>query len=133
MREEEVANLLTEVDNGDKRALTVYANFKRCKDLFDEAAKQIEPQAQNEASEYAEKSFSEAGFIFEKRNGATRFTFSHIPEVKKLSDKIKEIQEKSKQAYLAKQKNLLTADENGEEIPMPKVSYSKDSLIVKKI
>lgn len=132
MREEEVAQLLTEVEEGNTQALQTYANFKRAKDLFDQASKQIEPLAMDEASNYAEKTFSEAGFTFEKRNGSTRYSFNHIPEVVKLKEQIKEIETKSKQAFIAQQKGLLTADTNGEEIPLPKVSYTKDSLIVKK-
>jgi len=112
--------------------LNLYANFKRCKDLFDEASKQIEAQAQNEASEYAEKSFSEAGFVFEKRNGSTRYSYSHIPRIIELTEELKDVQEKAKQAFLSTQKGMLVANEYGEEIVLPKVSYSKDSLIVKK-
>lgn len=132
MREDEVSSLLDKVENGDERALRVYANLKRCKDLFDEASKQIEPLALNEASEYAEKQFTEAGISFEKRNGSRRFSFTHIPQVKELKSQLKDIEEKSKQAFIAKEKGMLTADENGEEIPLPKVTYTKDVLIVKK-
>lgn len=132
VREEEVAHLLIDVENGNKRALSVYANFKRCKDLFDQASKQIETLAHNEASEYPEKTFLENGFEFEKRNGSTRYSYSHIPEVLDLKKKIKVIEEKSKQAFISKQKGILVADENGEEILLPKVTYTKDSLIVKK-
>jgi hypothetical protein len=132
MRQQEVAHLLTELEEGNERALNVYANFKRCKDLFEEAIKQIEPEAQNEANGYAEKSFSESGFTFEKRNGSTRYSYSHIPEVVKLTEKLKEVQEICKSAFLASQKGILTASKHGEEIVFPKVSYSKDSLILKK-
>jgi len=131
MREQEVAHLLTELEEGNETALITYANLKKCKDLFDEAIKQVEDLAIQEADGYAEKSFSEFGFIFEKRNGSTRFSYSHIPGVIKLKDEIKEIEQISKQAYLASQKGMLVADENGEPIELPKVTYTKDVLIVK--
>ena len=132
MREEEVSHLLEEVEEGNIEALSTYANFKRCKDLFEQASKQIEPQAQEEANLYAEKTFSDFGFTFEKRNGSTRYSFSHIPRIAELKKEIKEIEEKSKQAYLSVQKNILVADKDGLEIELPKVTYTKDSLIVKK-
>lgn len=131
MREEEVAHLLTEVEEGNKDALTTYANFKRCKDLFDAAAKQIENIALEEAENWSERIFTEAGFTFEKRNGATRYSFDHITKVKELNQELKQVKEKAKQAFLAKQKGMLVASEDGEEIELPKVSYSKDCLIVK--
>ena len=132
VREDEVAHLLTEVEEGNINALEVYANFKRSKDLIDEAIKQVEPSAQREAELYSEKSFTQSGFIFEKRNGATRYSFNHIPEIVELKQQLKFAESKYKHAFLSQQKGLLTASEDGEEMIMPKVSYSKDSLIVKK-
>ena len=132
VREDEVAHLLTEVEEGNINALEVYANFKRSKDLIDEAIKQVEPSAHREADLYSEKSFTQSGFIFEKRNGATRYSFNHIPEIVELKQQLKFAESKYKHAFLSQQKGLLTASEDGEEMIMPKVSYSKDSLIVKK-
>ena len=132
VREEEVAHLITEVEEGNTRALKTYAQLKKCAELFTEAYKQIEPLAQNEASDYADKTFSENGFIFEKRNGATRYSYNHIPEVFVLKQKLKETEAKYKHAFLSTQKGLMPISEDGEELMLPKVSYSKDSLIVKK-
>jgi len=133
VREDEVAHLLTEVEEGNINALEVYANFKRSKDLIDEAIKQVEPSAHREADLYSEKSFTQSGFIFEKRNGATRYSFNHIPEIVELKQQLKFAESKYKHAFLSQQKGLLTASEDGEEMIMPKVSYSKDSLIVKNV
>ena len=131
VRELEVANLLTEVEEGNQRALITYAELKKCANLFTEAYKQIEPIAQQEAAHYPDKSFAEGGYIFEKRNGATRYSYNHIPEVADLKQRLKDTEAKYKTAYLSKQKGLLTASADGEEIILPKVSYSKDSLIIK--
>ena len=133
VREDEVAHLLTEVEEGNINALEVYANFKRSKDLIDEAIKQVEPSAHREADLYSEKSFTQSGFIFEKRNGATRYSFNHIPEIVELKQQLKFAESKYKHAFLSQQKGLLTASEDGEEMIMPKVSYSKDSLIVRNV
>ena len=130
--ESEIVHLLTEVEEGNISALDVYAIFKQSKDLIDEAIKQVEVSAQREAEMYSEKTFSQSGFVFEKRNGATRYSFNHIPEIAKLKQDLKFAETKYKHAFLSKQKGLLTASEDGEEIILPKVSYSKDSLIVKK-
>ena len=131
MREQEVAHLLTEVEEGNVAALSTYGNLKKCQALYAEAIKQIEGIAFNEADLYSEKTFQDSGFLFEKRNGGIRYSFKHIEEWQELDNQKKEVEAKSKQAYLAMQRNLLVGTEDGEEIEMPKVSYSKSSLIVK--
>lgn len=132
MREEEVAHLLTEIENGNNNTLIAYANLKRCLNLYNDAVKKLEPLALDEANKYPEKTFNDFGFSFEKRNGSTRYSYSHIKAHKELKEKLKEVEEKSKQAYLSKIKGLLTANKDGEEIELPKVTHTKDSLIVKK-
>ena len=129
--ETEIVHLLTQAEEGNINPLDVYAIFKQSKLLIDEAIAQIEPLAQREAEMYSEKSFEQSGFTFEKRNGATRYSFNHIPEIFEIKQQLKFAEAKYKHAYLSQQKGLLTASEDGEEMVMPKVTYSKDSLIVK--
>ena len=131
MREQEVAHLLTEVEEGNIAALSTYGNLKKCQALYSEAIKQIEEIAFNEADMYSEKTFQDSGFLFEKRNGGIRYSFKHIEEWQQLEKKKKEVEERSKQAYLSIQRRLLVGTEDGEEVEVPKVSYTKNSLIVK--
>jgi hypothetical protein len=131
MREQEVAHLLTEVEEGNIAALSTYGNLKKCHALYAEAIKQIEEIAFNEADLYSEKTFKDSGFVFEKRNGGIRYSFKHIEEWISLENQKKEVEARSKQAYLAMQKKLLVGTEDGEVVEIPKVSYSKNSLIVK--
>lgn len=131
MREQEVAHLLTEVEEGNIAALSTYGNLKKCQALYSEAIKQIEEIAFNEADLYSEKTFKDSGFVFEKRNGGIRYSFKHIEEWIDLDNQKKEVEARSKQAYLSLQRNLLVGTEDGEEVEIPKVSYTKSSLIVK--
>ena len=131
MRQEELAHLLDEVENGNVRALPIYAQIKQMKDLYQTAERQIERQAFDEAEEYPEKSFSEAGFQFEMRQGGTSYNYKKIKEWSDASAKVKEIEGKYKQAYLSYQRGLLPIDENGVELELPEVSYKKASLIAK--
>jgi len=131
VREEEVAHLLQEVEDGNIPALSTYGNLKRCQALYAEAIKQIEIYAFDEANNYSEKTFKDSGFVFEKRNGGIRFSFKHIEEWNEAEKTKKEIEERSKQAYFAMQRSLLVGTENGEIVEVPKVTYTKDSLIVR--
>jgi len=130
--ESEIVHLLTQAEEGNINPLDVYAIFKQSKLLIDEAIAKVEPLAHREAEMYTERSFEQSGFTFEKRNGATRYSYNHIPEIFELNQKLKYAQTKYKHAFLSQQKGLLTASKDGEEMIMPKVTYSKDSLIVKK-
>lgn len=132
MRQEELAHFINEAEEGNIRALKVYAEVKKLEQLYTSAVKQIEAQALEEATEYPDKTFSEDGFIFERRNGAQRYSYKNIQEWVNKTAEVKRIEERAKQAFIAKQKNILVATDDGEEAELPEVFYSKDSLIVKK-
>lgn len=132
MRQQEVASLLEQTENGDLSALTTYAQIKRLKDLFTEAEKQISDLALDQASEYSEKTFTEGLFTFEKRNGSRRFSYKNIPEVVTAEKTVKDLKETYKQAFISMEKGLSSVDEDGVLLEVPEVSYTKDVLIVKK-
>ena len=131
MRQLELAHILTEIEEGNQRALPIYADLNMLIKLMTEAKKQVEPYATNEAMDYAGNSFEENGIEFTKKNGSTSFNYKNISEWAQLEAKKKVIELKAKQAYLSIQKGIMVADENGEEITLPEVKYSKGSLIVK--
>ena len=133
MRQEELAHLIERVEQGEQRALISYAEIKKMKEMYALAEKQIEPLAIGEAENYTEKTFDEGGFTFQKRNGATRYSYKNIPEWQTYNKGLKDCEERHKQAFISRQKGMLTATMDGEEIVMPEVSYSKDSLAVKKL
>jgi len=132
MRQQELAHFVDEVEKGDRSALIAYAHLKRTADEYLLAIKQIESNAMEEAHNFGEKSFETQGFKFEIRNGVKRFDYSSIDEWKAQRDALKETEERYKAAFIAKQKGLLTASEDGEELQMPELKISKDSLILKK-
>ena len=133
MRQQEVASLLEQSESGDLSALETYAQFKRLKDLYTEAEKQIQGLALDQASQYQEKTFSEHGFTFEKRNGSRRYSFKGIDEVDNAEAIVKDLKETYKQAYISFEKGITSVDPNtGEVFVLPKVTNSNDVLIVKK-
>lgn len=132
-RQEELASLIDQVENGEARALNVYAEIKRFKEMYVSVEKQIEPLAMDEAQDYSENTFEEDGFEFTKRNGATRYIYKGIPEWQTYSKALKECEARHKQAFISKQKGLMIASADGEEMVMPEIAYSKSSLVVKKL
>jgi len=71
------------------------------------------------------------GWDIEIRNGGRTFKYNHIPEWDSLKKQMKECEEVHKQAFISKEKGMLTATEDGEEIVLPEVSYRKSSIILK--
>lgn len=130
--EQELAEILDKVEDGRENALLAYARIKALKELYQQAEKQILDYALSEAELHPGNTFELNGFEFTKRNGSKRFSFSHIPEVEEVENNLKVLKEKYKQAFISKQKGLMIASEDGEELILPKISYTKDVLIVKK-
>lgn len=119
-----------EAMQGNTDPLLAYAELKAYKMELDQAIKDLEPAAIEESEKYG-KSFELHGIKFERRNGATRYDFKHIEEWQNMNTLIKNFEKSSKQALGALKNGFNYIDGNGEEIPLPKVTYNKDSLIVK--
>lgn len=85
---------------------------------------------EKEASEYEKEGYK--GYKVEVRTGGRIYDYKHIPEWQIRKESLSECEQRHKQAFIAKEKGLLTASEDGEEIVMPEVSYRKSSIILKK-
>lgn len=70
------------------------------------------------------------GFEVGVRNGGRYFTYKRIKKWQEIEAEKKRIEEQAKQAFLNKEKGLLTATQDGEEIELPEVNYRKSSVIV---
>ena len=130
-RANELMDIVDGVERGSRSALITYAEMKRFADIAAKAVKQIEDLAIDEAINFGEKDFETNGYKFQIRNGATRYSYKHIPEWAEAQTKVKDVEERYKASYLARQKGLLTATQDGEELVYPEITRSKDSLIVK--
>jgi hypothetical protein len=130
-REAEINEIVNGVKEGNRKALTAYAELKQLADIAADAVKEVKDLALQETELYPDKKFELENFMFERRNGATRYSYSHIPKWQEKNKELKEIEAEAKQAYLASQKGMMVATEDGEEIVLPEPIYSSDSLIVK--
>lgn len=130
-RANELMDVVDGVERGSRPALLAYAEMKRFAEIAAQAVKQIEPIAMEEALNFGEKDFETNGFKFQIRNGATRYSYKHIPDWQIVQEELKEVEERYKAAFIARQKGLLTASTDGEELILPEITRSKDSLVVK--
>lgn len=133
MRAEELAQFVTDVEEGKLNALRAYAEIKEMESLVTHAKQQIEPLAFEEAEKYPEKTFNAEGFTFEKRNGGVIYSYKTIPQWQKLEAEKKACEKQAQTVWkLYQQTGRRPITDEGEELPLPEISYRKDSLVVKK-
>lgn len=123
--------MIQDVIDGNTDPILAYAKIKSTLDFLNRCLDEIKDYAVEEAQKY-DKTFELHGFKFERRNGVKRYSFKHLEKWKDLNKKVKDFEQASKQAYLAKQKNLLQITEDGEVMELPEVTQTPDVLIVKK-
>lgn len=128
----DIAQLVQDVLDGNESGLTALAVLREEKKLIDNCIKQVEEIALEEAGRYTEKTFQHQDLFIEKRSGGRVYDFKHIEEWNVYKENLKNCEERYKQAYLASEKGLNIATNDGELLDLPKVIYRKDSLIIKR-
>ena len=127
--QEEIANEMILIDNGD--ANTALPMYQVLRDM-EKFAKESKTEVEQSAMIDVENGFELNGFDVKIKTGSTRYVYTHIPAHAEAVKAVKEIEERSKQAFLSFQKNIQVASEDGEEIVFPEVVRSKDSISITK-
>lgn len=134
-REQQTAAYLDDiaesVERGEEEALKAYYILDTIEKKVKESKSLIKPHALNEANQYDEKTFEHNGLKFERRNGARKWSYKGIPEWEEAEAHKKEIEKECKARFQLYERGQLIASADGEELKIPKVSVSDDSLIVK--
>lgn len=123
---------LQSVKDGETSALLLMAELRDEEKRIGSLIGEVEDLAHKEAATFEQKSFKFKGYKFEIRQGARRYSFKHIPAWVEATNKVKDVEELAKLAHANYEKKVSTADENGEELYLPEVSYSKNSLVIKR-
>ena len=128
----EIAELVEQVEEGNADAILAYKELSSIAKVLDQAKKQVSIIAVNEARSYGQKSFEHEGMKCELRSGRKVWDFKGIPEWAEMTKAIKDKTEQYKGAYSAWEKGGSVFDEEtGEQIPIPKVKYTDDVLVIK--
>ena len=130
----DLSQLVQDVIDGNESGLVALAVLKEEKALIDKYIKEVEPTALEEAESYGEKKFTHKDLEVERREGRRMFNFKVIPEWNSAKADLTAIEEKAKIAYSNYEKGAVMADKgSGEVIALPEVTYSKESLIIKRV
>lgn len=135
--EEDFINHTQQVEAGDLSPLELAVKLTREREQFqraDEVRKDWLSEnldgILNEAEQYGKEGYH--GYRF-SNTSRPQFDFKTNPEWVKLEAQKKEIEAQMKTAYQATGKNLINATFDGEEIPLPAVTYTKPSVKAEKI
>lgn len=137
--QDELINSVKQAEEGEISILDVAIQFEKQKGQLEDALKFIkqfkDDNAETIAGEAAEYPDGYKGFKIEYRNGATRYDYKGIPDWVKANDHKKEVEDKYKAMLKAKLKgsSFANVSEDGEELPMPEMKYSKSSIVLKAI
>lgn len=77
------------------------------------------------------KNYKIEGGSLELRNSAGRWDFSHIEEIVKKEEELKELKERSKSAYKMSLKGSILVTEDGEEVTPAIFKGGKETIVVK--
>lgn len=127
----QLSELVQNVIDGEESPLKAYGVLKDIEKHVKKCIKEIEDQAINEAHKF-DKTFTDSGYKFERRNGAQRWDFSNVLEIQEAKANLKMLEAKYKSAYKSKSNGVEVFDHStGELLQLPTVTHSKDSLILK--
>lgn len=92
----------------------------------------VHTEAQNQ-SIYEDKNFEKDGFKMEKRNGRKVWNFKGCESYKIAKDNLTEIENNLKANFNQWEKGNTVTNEDGVIMEVPKVTYTEEVLIIKKV
>lgn len=109
-------DLVSSVNDGIVNPLEAFVAIKHMEEVCKLANKQLKEQAITEAETYGveSKDLKAYGAQIQVKNGAGRWNFSHIKEISKLEDNLKELKDSHKTAYKMRLKGNQMVTEDGE-------------------
>lgn len=128
-----IEQLVQDVIDGNENPLKALALLKSQADLVKTGISEIEDYAFSEASKYGSKTFEDMGYKFTLTDGRRSYNFKEIQEWVEVEQAKKDIEEKYKQALLSHEKGLMAVSNDGEELTLPKVTYSKPSISIRSL
>jgi hypothetical protein len=127
------AQLVQDVLDGKENPLKAIALLKGYADLIKNGIAEIEDAVFTEAEKYGSKTFEDMGYRFSLSDGRRTYDFKHIGEWKVADNNKRSIEDKYKQALAGSERGLMAVSEDGEELELPRVTYSKPSISVRSL
>ncbi len=127
-----IGQLVQDVMNGEESPFKALYLLKEQLKEVKEMIEVVEVEAFNQ-SEYEDKTFIKDGYKIEKRNGGKRWNFKGCKSYQEAKENLTKIEDDLKTNYKLWKSGKSSIDEFGEIGDVPHVTYSKDSMIIKKV
>ena len=128
VNQEKVAALLESVELGEEMASYAYLCIKEELDFLQHCLDELKPQVIDEVRNHPA---THGALRVEYMPGTRRYSFDHLDEWKVLQGQMKHVETQAKMAYSAYENGrTLINDETGEIVPLPHVTYTKDTVKV---
>ncbi len=128
----DTANLVQEVMDGKFSPFEALHFLKELQKTIKTQIEIVEVEAFNQ-SQYEDKTFEKDGFKIEKRNGRKVWNFKGCESYKIAKDNLAEVEADLKANFGLFERGKSAIDEDGVVGEVPHVTFTKDSLIIKKI
>ncbi len=127
-----IGQLVQDVMNGEESPFKALYLLKEQLKEVKEMIEVVEVEAFNQ-SEYEDKTFIKDGYKIEKRNGGKRWNFKGCKSYQEAKENLTKIEDDLKTNYKLWKSGKSSVDKFGEIGDVPHVTYSKDSMIIKKV
>lgn len=127
---DQLSKLVSNVEDEKESPFEAITYFKALESFIKEAQKQVMEVALHE-SQYEDKTFTKGEHTFTKMSGRAIWNFKNLKDWSDSKAKLKLIEDKYKTAYRNSQNGLMNVTSDGEEMELPVVTYTKDTLSVK--
>lgn len=131
---DQVESIVRKCQDGDSDVLIDLATLKQMEKVLKSAKERVEEIALEELDRSGEKSYAHHGYIFTKTNGRRNWDYKDCPSHEKAKKALKEVEANLQANYRWMESNgaLAVNADTGEIGEIPKVTFSKDYVNVKK-
>lgn len=125
----DITKIVEQVLGGEISPLDTYIELKTLEKEIADALTKIKDDALLEAQKYNGADYK--GFRIEVRDGGGRYSYDHIDDYKQLKEQLKSLESKYQSAYKQSLKSISLIDDNGEEVPVARYTFSSPSILFK--
>ena len=127
-----LSSLVQDVQDGNENPLRAWAVITEIEKYIEQCKEATKVFVAEEANKYPEMRFEANGFVVEKRNGRAVWDFKNCKSWVEKNKILKDHEEILKHSYQIYNKGgVIGVNEDGEQVEIPSVKYTDQTIIVR--